>query len=444
MRYSRPGIAGASQRASRLSECGGIIPPPRASAPRESDLPTPCGGMFFPGKVGYLQRAGFRKRRPFPPARPASFGERAMSTRPAPTLHDPALCRALTRRLEDLLQRMATPRLRFMEVCGTHTVAIFRGGLRALLPEGVTHLTGPGCPVCVTDDSEVAAFLKLAEQPGVILATIGDLMRVPGPDGLSLKHAQAAGARISVIYSPLDALSLAAAHPQDLVIFLGVGFETTAPATAATILTAEQRGIDNFAVCTCHKLVPPALAALLADAENGIDAFLLPGHVSTVLGPAPYEFIARDWSRPAIIAGFEPADILDGLCRMAAQYVDGNIRVENAYPRAVGEDGNPRARSVVDQVFQVCDASWRGLGRLADSGLALRPSYSRFDALDRLGIRPPAVRPIPGCRCGDVLRGRLAPDACPLFGTACTPSSPVGPCMVSTEGSCAAQYNYGV
>lgn len=362
----------------------------------------------------------------------------------APTLHDPALCRALTRRLEDLLQRMTTPRLRFMEVCGTHTVAIFRGGLRSLLPEGVTHLTGPGCPVCVTDDSEVAAFFKLAEQPGVILATFGDLMRVPGPDGLSLKHAQAAGARISVIYSPLDALSLAAANPKDLVVFLGVGFETTAPATAATILTAEQRGIDNFAVYTCHKLVPPALAALLADAENGIDAFLLPGHVSTVLGPAPYGFIARDWRRPAIIAGFEPADILDGLCRMAAQYVEGNFRVENAYPRAVGEDGNPRARSIVDQVFQVCDASWRGLGRLADSGLALRPSHARFDALARLGVRPPEVRPIPGCRCGDVLRGRLTPDACPLFGTACTPSSPVGPCMVSTEGSCAAQYNYGI
>ena len=281
MRYSRPGIAGASQRASRLSECGGIIPPPRASAPRESDLPTPCGGMFFPGKVGYLQRAGFRKRRPFPPARPASFGERAMSTRPAPTLHDPALCRALTRRLEDLLQRMATPRLRFMEVCGTHTVAIFRGGLRALLPEGVTHLTGPGCPVCVTDDSEVAAFLKLAEQPGVILATFGDLMRVPGPDGLSLKHAQAAGARISVIYSPLDALSLAAAHPQDLVIFLGVGFETTAPATAATILTAEQRGIDNFAVCTRRSsdlpfsspaMSPPCSAPLLTSSSRATGA----------------------------------------------------------------------------------------------------------------------------------------------------------------------------
>lgn len=362
----------------------------------------------------------------------------------APALRDPKLCGALLQRLETLLDAMPRPGLRFMEVCGTHTVSIFRGGLRSLLPEKVTHLTGPGCPVCVTDDSEVATILKLAEQPGVILATFGDLLRVPGPDGQSLKYAQASGARISVIYSPLDALALAVAHPQDLVVFPGVGFETTAPAVAATILTARQQKISNFAVYSCHKLVPPALAALLADTDADIDAFLLPGHVSTILGPGPYSFIAEDWKRPAIIAGFEPADILDALCRMVAQYATGVFQVENAYPRAVGENGNPRARAILDEVFQVCDASWRGLGRIPDSGLALRPAWADFDALSRLALSPSAGKHIPGCRCGEVLRGKMSPGLCPLFGKACTPASPVGPCMVSTEGSCAAYYNYGM
>ena len=284
---------------------------------------------------------------------------------PTPTLHDPELCQALLRRLEDLLDRP----MRFMEVCGTHTVSIFRGGLRTLLPEQVTHLPGPGCPVCVTHDREVAAFLKLAEQPNVIIATFGDLMRVPGPDGRSLKHAQADGARVSVIYSPLDALPLAADNPDATVVFLGVGFETTAPAVAATVLAAEQRKLDNFAVFSCHKLVPPALAALLGDPDNGIDAFLLPGHVSTVLGLSPFRFVAEDWKRPAIVAGFEPADILDALCRMARQYREGEFKVENAYPRAVNDDGNPKARAILSQVFRTADALWRGLGVIPGSGV---------------------------------------------------------------------------
>ena len=271
---------------------------------------------------------------------------------PTPTLHDPELCQALLRRLEDTLDRP----MRFMEVCGTHTVSIFRGGLRTLLPEQVTHLTGPGCPVCVTHDREVAAFLKLAEQPNVIIATFGDLMRVPGPDGRSLQHAQADGARVSVIYSPLDALTLAADNPDATVVFLGVGFETTAPAVAATVLAAEQRKLDNFTVFSCHKLVPPALAALLGDPDNGIDAFLLSGHVSTVLGLSPFRFVAEDWKRPAIVAGFEPADILDALCRMARQYREGEFKVENAYPRAVNDDGNPKARAILSQVFRTADA----------------------------------------------------------------------------------------
>lgn len=359
---------------------------------------------------------------------------------PTPTLHDPKLCQALLRRLEDLLDRP----MRFMEVCGTHTVSIFRGGLRTLLPAQVTHLTGPGCPVCVTHDREVAAFLKLAEQPDVIIATFGDLMRVPGPDGRSLKHAQADGTRVSVVYSPLDALTLAAEHPDATVVFLGVGFETTAPAVAATVLAAERRKLDNFAVFSCHKLVPPALEALLGDPGNGIDAFLLPGHVSTVLGLSPFRFVAEAWKRPAVVAGFEPADILDALCRMARQYRENDFKVENAYPRAVSDDGNPKARAILSQVFRTSDALWRGLGAIPASGLALTPAYERFDALARLGLSLPETRPLPGCRCGEVLKGKLPPNECPLFGKVCTPANPVGPCMVSTEGSCSAYFKYGL
>jgi len=360
-----------------------------------------------------------------------------------PTLHDPLLCRTLLDRLENLLKGREKP-LRFMEVCGTHTVAIFRGGLRSLLPEKIVHLSGPGCPVCVTHDSEVAAFLDLARKKDVILAIFGDLMRVPGPDGRTLKHAQAEGARIQVVYSPLDALAIARANPDATVVFPGVGFETTAPVVAGSILMAEAQGIANLAVLSCHKLVPPALETLLADPDCSIDAFLLPGHVSTVLGLAPYTFIANQFHRPAVVAGFEPADILDGLCRIAAQLKEGRADVENAYPRAVNPDGNPRARQIVGTVFRVADARWRGLGLIPESGLDFTPAYERFDARRRFGIAMADTRPIPGCRCGDVLRGRLRPDNCPLFGKACTPGTPVGPCMVSTEGSCAAYFKYGL
>ena len=359
----------------------------------------------------------------------------------AETLHDPDLCHKLLQRLESLLHGRT---LRFMEVCGTHTVAIFRGGLRSLLPKSVTHLSGPGCPVCVTDDSEVAEFFALAQRPDVILATFGDLMRVPGPDGRCLKHAQAEGARIEVVYSPMDALTLALRHPDATIVFPGVGFETTAPAVAATVLMAQAQGIGNFTVLSCHKLVPPALVALLADPNCAIDAFLLAGHVSTVLGLAPYDFVASRYHRPAVVAGFEPADILDALCHIAAQLDSGRAAVENAYPRAVHENGNPKARAILDTVFTVTDARWRGLGLLAQSGLELSDRFDMFNARKRFDLAQVKTKPIPGCRCGDVLKGRIIPTDCPLFGKACTPASPVGPCMVSTEGSCSAYYKYGL
>jgi len=352
---------------------------------------------------------------------------------------DPDLCRSLLRRLE---QCLAGKSLRFMEVCGTHTVAIFQSGLHSLLPEGVVHISGPGCPVCVTHESEVACYLAMAERKDVIVATFGDLLRVPGPKGRTLKAAKAAGARVEIVYSPMDALKLAAANPGDKVVFLGIGFETTAPTIAATVKMAEAQGLANFLVLSFHKLVPPALAALVADGEAKVEAFLLPGHVSTILGMEPYQFLARDYHVPSVIAGFDPLDILEGLLALAMQRNEGRAEVENHYRRAVADEGNPKARQIMYQVFQPADALWRGLGCIPGSGLVFNPAYARFDAKAVLDLVVPEATPIPGCQCGGVLKGLIRPDECKLFKKACTPANPVGPCMVSTEGSCAAYYKY--
>ena len=351
---------------------------------------------------------------------------------------DPAMCRLLLKRLRASL----THPLRFMEVCGTHTVAIFQSGLRTLLPKEITHLSGPGCPVCVTHDAEIALFLNLAGKDGIVIATFGDLLRVPGPDRRSLKHAQAGGARVEVVYSSLDALALARSNPDDTIVFLGIGFETTAPTVAAALQMARREGLKNFTVLCLHKLVPPALRHLLSDADCDVDAFLLPGHVSTILGIAPYRFLAEEYHRPGIVAGFDPADMLLALCLMAEQRAANRYEVVNGYRRAVAEDGNPKARAVLEEVFRPCDALWRGIGSIPQSGLVLAPEYEDMDAFARFGLSLQETAPIPGCRCGSVLSGKMSPPECPLFGEACTPARPVGPCMVSTEGSCAAYYKY--
>lgn len=355
--------------------------------------------------------------------------------------HDPALCRSLVGAIRE---RLAGRRLRFMEVCGTHTVAIFRSGIRSVLADVVDHLSGPGCPVCVTHDREVAAFLDLASRPNVTVATFGDLMRVPGPGGRSLKAAQAEGARVKIVYSPADALEWAASHPEEQVVFLGVGFETTAPAVAATLQMAKAREIMNFSVLSMHKLVPPALAALAADPVISLDAFLLPGHVSAIIGTEPYQFLATEHGIPSVVAGFEPVDVLDAIKTLAEMTASGTARVENCYRRVVADAGNPRAMAILHEVFAVTDAPWRGIGVIPRSGLALRPEYAPWDARVVFAVEEQDVPPIPGCRCGEVLKGKLAPDGCPLFGRACTPAAPVGPCMVSTEGSCAAYFKYRV
>lgn len=354
--------------------------------------------------------------------------------------HDPSLCAALVRRLEETL---AGCTMRFMEVCGTHTVSIFQSGLRSILPKCVRHLSGPGCPVCVTHEAEVALFMRLAARKDIILATFGDLLRVPGPNGQSLKHASASGARIEIVYSPLDAVAVAAANPQREVVFPGIGFETTAPTVAGAIMAARARNLRNFSVLSLHKLVPPVLRTLLAQNDVLVDAFLLPGHVAMVTGLEPFAFLADSFGKPAVVGGFEPADILLALCGMAEMLVSGKPAVGNAYQRAVADGGNPRARELVDCVFEPQDALWRGMGLIPGSGLGIRREFAAFDAMTKLDLALPETPPLAGCRCGFVLKGAIQPPDCPMFGKKCTPATPVGPCMVSTEGSCAAWYKYG-
>ncbi|EPR42427.1 hydrogenase expression/formation protein HypD [Desulfovibrio sp. X2] len=352
---------------------------------------------------------------------------------------DPAIARPLLEKI-----RAAGRGVRFMEVCGTHTVAIFQSGLHSLLPENIVHLTGPGCPVCVTHDAEVAAYMEAAGKDGVIMATFGDLMKVPGPGGGSLKSAQADGARVKVVYSPPDALKIAHENPNDTVVFIGVGFETTAPGIAATVKMAEAQGLSNFKVLSFHKLVPPALRALLSDPEMAVEAFILPGHVSAVIGARAYDFLAEEFKTPAVVAGFEPLDILQALILLQEMLEKGEPAVLNQYTRVVADEGNRKAQALMADVFETCDARWRGIGVIPGSGLAFRGEYERFDAMKALGIELRDVPPLPGCRCGDVLKGKLPPNKCPLFKKVCTPAKPVGPCMVSTEGSCAAYFKYNL
>ncbi len=352
---------------------------------------------------------------------------------------DPTLCANV---LEQIREETEEP-FRFMEVCGTHTVAIFQSGIKTLLPDNISHISGPGCPVCVTHDREITAFLELAKKE-MLLATFGDLMRVPGPGGKSLKQAQAEGARVQVVYSPFDALQLALDNPGEKVIFLAVGFETTAPTVAATLKVAKQQQVDNFYILGMHKLVPPALRALAGDRDIRLDGLLLPGHVSTIIGLNPYTFLAEEFGLPGVISGFEPLDILHSILVLLGQKKKASPEVINNYPRAVANKGNPRALSVMQEVFVPVDAWWRGLGNIPGSGLALAGDYQYFDAWKFLDAVPESGDRISGCSCGQVLKGQVLPDKCPLFGVKCTPAAPIGPCMVSSEGACAAFFKYSV
>jgi hydrogenase expression/formation protein HypD len=341
-------------------------------------------------------------------------------------------------RLADALRAEARPDLTFMEVCGTHTMSIARYGLRQLLPEGMRLISGPGCPVCVTAMADLDHVIALARLPGVTLATFGDLIRVPA-SRTTLAAERAAGADVRVVYSPRDAVQIAADEPARQVVFAGIGFETTAPTIAASLLEARARGLSNFSVLSMHKTMPLPLKALLELGETPISGFLLPGHVSVITGTACYEFLARDFGVAGVVAGFEPHDVLRALLRLVRQSAPA---IEIEYGRAVRPEGNVVARRLMEQVFESSDADWRGLGVIPGSGLALRPEYADADAAVRFAVTPqPPLEPA-GCRCGEVLRGVTDPSACALFGARCTPEDPVGACMVSSEGACAARYRY--
>ncbi|HAN04752.1 MAG: hydrogenase formation protein HypD [Elusimicrobia bacterium GWA2_64_40] len=364
----------------------------------------------------------------------------------SPLWRDRALGAAAVAEMEKLAPRAAAltgGRVNFMEVCGTHTMAIAASGMRKLFPPQLKMLSGPGCPVCVTSQGDIDRVLALAELPGVIITTFGDMLKVKGSRGLDLHAMRERGADIRVVYSPLDAVELAAAEPARQVVFIGVGFETTAPVIAGAVARAKAAGLKNFSSTAFFKLVPPALELLLSDPENRIHGFMLPGHVSAIIGLEPYRFVAEKYKVPCVVTGFEPLDILTGVNMLLRQVVSGKALVEDEYFRVVRKAGNPAAQRLMAEVFTVSAASWRAIGTVPATGLEFSSAYAGFDAVKRFKI-PYRDAPEPkGCLCGGILLGKALPPDCKLFGKVCTPSNAVGPCMVSSEGACAAWFKYG-
>jgi hydrogenase expression/formation protein HypD len=360
-----------------------------------------------------------------------------MSIRHLHEYRDPELSRKIIQQINKISQK----EIHLMEVCGTHTVSIFRNGIRSLLPETISLLSGPGCPVCVTAQNEIDAFIELAKLDDVIIATFGDLIRVPGGNS-SLQKEQAKGRDVRVVYSTFDAIEIAKKNPDKKVTFLGVGFETTAPTIAASILAARDLNLNNYFVISAHKLLPPALIALAENKETKIDGFILPGHVSVIIGVKAYISFFEAHNIPCVIAGFEPIDILQAILMLTEQIEDDTPKLENAYKRAVNFDGNLKALSTMDAVFETADAAWRGLGVIPLSGLKIRKEFEAFDAQKVFKIELAESKEPKGCACGEILLGLKTPPQCPLYKKTCTPTHPIGPCMVSSEGTCAAYYRY--
>ena len=331
---------------------------------------------------------------------------------------------------------------RLMEFCGGHTVSIMKNGIRQLLPKNIEMLSGPGCPVCVTSTTDLDKAIALAGLPDVIITSFGDMIRVPGTQS-TLQIAKANGSDIRVVYSVLDALRIARENPRKRVVFIGIGFETTAPTVAAALIQAERDNIQNFFVLCLHKTCPPIMKAILDLGEVRLNGIICPGHVSAVIGSRPYEFIVHDYNIACVVSGFEPLDILQTVAMLVNQIERENYSVEIAYRRAVKVDGNSQALKLMDQVFEVNDADWRGIGIVPDSGLKINRNYQRFDAATNFDIKIYPANEPSGCQCGSILRGLSTPVDCGLFGFSCTPEHPIGPCMVSTEGACAAYYHYG-
>jgi hydrogenase expression/formation protein HypD len=340
-----------------------------------------------------------------------------------------AACKALGRQIN------------IMEVCGTHTVAIFRNGIRSTLPKQLKLLSGPGCPVCVTDQSYIDIVLQIADRDDCVIATYGDMIRVPGKGGsLETKRTKA---NIKVVLSSEDTLQLAKDNPNKTVVFVAVGFETTAPATAVVVKEAAEQNIDNFCILSGHKLVVPAMRALVSEKNDNIDAFLCPGHVSVIIGYGAFTEIVENFSRPCVVAGFEPMQIIEGLAEICRQLSAGKAELKSVYTAAVTKQGNTTAQKIMAECFEDVDGYWRGLGKIEKSTLKLRDQYSRFDALKRFNMTEIPGEDTSGCRCGEVLCGLIEPPECGLFKKSCTTETPVGPCMVSSEGACAAWFKYG-
>lgn len=348
----------------------------------------------------------------------------------------------LVKKLAELLKnRKLKNELRIMEVCGTHTAEFFKTGVKDLFPEGLTLVDGPGCPVCVTANSFLDLAITIARDYNVILTTFGDMIKVPSSYS-SLAKEKADGMDVRIVYSPLDAVKLAEENPSKEVIFLSVGFETTAPSEAIAIMEAEQKGIKNFSLLSCNKLTPPAVEALINADEVRIDGFIIPGHVSAIIGRKPWEFIAAKYGKPGVIAGFEAYDLITGVLSLIDLLENKEIAIKNEYKTVVRENGNEHAKNIMYRVFDVTSSVWRGIGEIPGSGLKIKEEYSHYDAEKKFPATPPPVKEHPGCRCGDLLRGVITPPQCPLFEKVCSPENAVGPCMVSSEGPCSAYYKY--
>jgi len=343
--------------------------------------------------------------------------------------------------IDEIYKKAGDRAYTFMEVCGTHTMAIARYALKKKLPQNIRLLSGPGCPVCVTSAGYIDLAIELSRQEDIIITTFGDMVRVPGSSS-SLKNEVSKGADVRIVYSVEKALDIALRNPKKQTIFLGVGFETTAPSTAVAIRTAQSQNISNFFVLSAHKVMQPALEYLLSDGKVLIDGFICPGHVSVIMGEEPYLRIPELYNKACVISGFEPLDILESVSMLIDQVNSDNPSIENQYKRAVHPDGNSKAKKIMHEVFKPCDAVWRGIGTITNSGLAIRNFYLNYDAHRRFPVTMETPKTHNGCICGLILQGLKQPPDCPLFNSICTPDNPVGPCMVSHEGACAAYFNY--
>lgn len=367
-----------------------------------------------------------------------------MSWKTVNDYRDPQLGKQLLQHVEKLAQQAAEQQgrpIKLMEVCGTHTMVLARSGIRSLLGKHLEILSGPGCPVCVTSQTDIDRMLALSREPGVIITTFGDMMRVPGSQTTLLEE-KSQGRDIRIVYSPLDSLEIAASNPDRQVIFFGIGFETTIPVVAVALEQALRRRLTNFMLFSVQKLALPGIAAVLADPELKLDGLILPGNISVVVGESAFRFIAEQYQLPSVIAGFEVTDMLAGIATILESMLAGQAQIINNYNRVVAQTGNTKAQELMAKYFEPLPAEWRGLGTIPATGLALRQEYNQLDAAQHFVLPVEHQRELPGCRCGDILRGKATPFECKLYGNRCSPLQPVGPCMVSSEGTCAAYYQF--